>query len=126
VCRPFCPPPPPSFVLSPKSPSLFARPDILEDLQSSFSWQDPNWHDKVIDKTYYHMADYISNLIYCLHWPEHAKTLSEEVYPGLRQLLPLIKNIDCFAELCVFTRWPEGEPSLNAIPEPAALDFPQV
>ncbi len=48
------------------------------------------------------------------------------MYPGLKELLPLIKSIDCFAELCVFTRWPEGEPALGKIPLAAALEFPQV
>ena len=72
------------------------------------------------------MADYISQMISGLHWPAHAAKLSEEVYPGLKELLPLIKNIDCFAELCVFTRWPQGEPDLFAIPAAADLAFPQV
>ena len=71
------------------------------------------------------LAD-ISNLISSLHWPEHANTLDPQVYPGLKELLPLIKYIDCFAELCVFTRWPEGEPALETIPLAAALEFPQV
>ncbi len=72
------------------------------------------------------MADYITNIIYGLHWPEHVKTLDAEVYPGLKELLPLLKSVDCFAELCVFTRWPEGEPALQDIPVPGDLAFPQV
>ena len=72
------------------------------------------------------MVDYLAQLISGLHWPEHAAALDKSVYPGLVELLPLVKSVDCFAELCVLTRWPEGEPLLSVIPDGAGLDFVQV
>ena len=57
-----------------------------------------------------------------LTWPEHAQQADKEVYPGLVELLPLVKSIECFSELCVFQRWGEGEwPA--PIPEPAGVHF---
>ena len=40
------------------------------------------------------MVDYISKMISGLHWPEYAEKLDKKVYPGLAELLPMIKNID--------------------------------
>ena len=57
-----------------------------------------------------------------LTWPEYAQKLDKEVYPGLVELLPLVKSIECFSELCVFQRGGEGEwPA--PIPEPAPVVF---
>ena len=83
---------------------------------------DPAWHDKPGDIG---MVDYLSQLISGLHWPEHAARLDAAVYPGLAALLPLVKSVDCFRELCVIARWPEGEPALAEIPDGAPLAFDQ-
>ena len=57
-----------------------------------------------------------------LTWPEHAQQADKEVDPGLVELLPLVKSIEYFSELCVFQRWGEGEwPA--PIPEPAGVHF---
>ena len=89
---------------------------ILEDLQVSF------WG--VGDKRYgLTMADYISHIISGLHFPEHASKLDKELYPGLVELLPLIKSVDCFREICVFQKWEEDEPGNP--PSAEALNFKQ-
>jgi hypothetical protein len=49
------------------------------------------------------MVDYISKMISGLHWPEFAEKLDKKVYPGLTELLPLIKNIDVSARRAVDT-----------------------
>ena len=125
---------------------------VMEDLQSTYSWLDPAWHDsgnvaptmdcacsvelggkgassarpKAI--THSHPAHCarrradIKEMISGLTWPEYAQKLDKEVYPDLVELLPLVKSIECFSELCVFQRWGEGEwPA--PIPEPAAVMF---
>ncbi len=109
----------PSLVLH-----VLVRPpatDIIEDMQSSFMPL-AAWQDKPGGLS---MVDYMSNIISGLHWPAHAAGLDRAVYPGLAELLPLIKNVDCFRELCVVSRWPEGEPALNEIPDAATLRFDQ-
>ena len=115
--------PPTTHTLARLTPQPLSRADILEDLQTSYSWMDPAWHDKPGDIG---MVDYLSKLLSGMHWPEYAEKLDRAVYPGLLELLPLVKSVDCFAELCVLTRWPEGEPALNVIPDAASLEFAQV
>jgi hypothetical protein len=76
---------------------------ILEDLQVSF-W---GAGDKKNGLT---MVDYISQIISGLHFPEYASKLNKDLYPDLLELLPLIKSVDCFREICVFQRWGVDEP----------------
>jgi len=89
---------------------------ILEDLQVSF-W---GVGDKRNGLT---MVDYVSHIISGLHFPEHAAKLDKELYPGLVELLPLIKSVDCFREICVFQRWAENEP--GSPPNAEELTFKQ-
>ena len=89
---------------------------ILEDLQVSFWGAGDNPHGIT-------MVDYILNIISGLHFPKHAEKLDKSAYPGLLELLPLIKSVDCFREICVFQRWKEGEP--GSPPNPEALTFDQ-
>ena len=64
----------------------------------------------------------IKEMISGLTWPEYAQNLDKEKYPGLVELLPLVKSIECYSELCVFQRWGKGEwPA--PIPMPERVDF---
>jgi hypothetical protein len=99
----------------------FIRPGgiyILEDLSTSF-WGG-FWQDKSNGLT---MVDYISHIISGLHSPNHASKLDKSTYPGLEDILPLIKSVDCFREVCVFQRWEEDEP--GSPPPPSSLTFGQ-
>jgi hypothetical protein len=91
---------------------------ILEDLSTSFVLD--LFHDKPNMLT---MVDYISQIISGLHSPSHAAKLDKNVYPGLLEILPLIKSVDCFREICVFQRWKDGEQ--DGPPNPSSLVFDQ-
>ena len=91
---------------------------ILEDLHTSSSAREYTpYHDYGTLTT----ADYIAQLVLALHWPAHAGTLPEDAYPGLAALVPLVKSVDCHAAICIFSRWPVGEPGFDAPPLPAPL-----
>lgn len=77
---------------------------VLEDLETSFSTFHAFWHDFPTTA-----AQYIAQMINVLHWPKHAETVDASLYPGLVEIMPLVKSIDCSGELCVFTRWAAGE-----------------
>ena len=89
---------------------------VLEDLQVSFWKGGDNPHGIT-------MVDYISQIISGLHYPNHAAKLDKNLYPGLLEMLPLIKSVDCFREICIFQRWGEDEP--GSPPDAESLIFEQ-
>ena len=89
---------------------------VLEDLGTSFSPNHAHWHDFPTTA-----AAYTAQMINCIHWPTHAATLDVALFPGLAEIVLLVKSIDCSRELCVFTRWAAGEgPSVENANKAAA------
>ncbi len=91
---------------------------VLEDLETSFatpgSW--PNYLDGPGGLT---TMQYVSNLIMALTFPKHLDSLDGR-FAGLRKLVELVKSVDCLREICVLTRYEEGE-----WPVPDAPPFPE-
>ena len=91
---------------------------ILEDLETSFAapggW--PNYLDGPGGLT---TMQYVSNLIAALTHPKHLDALDAR-FAGLRKLVELVKSVDCLREICVLTRYAEGE-----WPVPDAPPFPE-
>ena len=80
---------------------------ILEDLETSFS-SAGSWPDYLDGPGGLTTMVYVTNLIMAITSPKHIETLDPR-FAGLRRLVSLIKSVDCFREICVFTRFADGE-----------------
>ena len=94
---------------------------FLEDLLTSYFWFDGPWHDdkgQGLQGTT--TAQYISKLLDVLNYdtPAFIAGVDQKRFPGLLELAPLVKSIDCFRKLCVFTRWHEGYIPDFSMPRP--------
>jgi hypothetical protein len=93
---------------------------FLEDLLTSYFWFDGPWHDdkgQGLQGTT--TAQYISKLLDVLNYdpPAYLARVDERRFPGLLELAPLVKSVDCFRKLCVLTRWHEGYDPGHSIPQ---------
>jgi hypothetical protein len=75
---------------------------ILEDLLTTYFWFDGPWHDEQLTGGITTMQ-YIYALIDALNWPPSVKTLPAP-YAGIAELAQMVRSVNCFSELCVFTR----------------------
>jgi hypothetical protein len=94
---------------------------FLEDLLTSYFWQDGPWHDdkgQGLGGTT--TAQYIAKLLDVLNYdtPDYLAKIDPARFPGLLELAPLVKSVDCFRKLCVFTRWHEGYTPDTSMPRP--------
>ena len=84
---------------------------FLEDLLTSYFWFDGPWHvdpEKSLKGTT--TTQYISKLVDVLHFDtqNYLDAIDTQRFPGLLELAPLVKSVDCFRKLCVLTRWHDG------------------
>jgi hypothetical protein len=89
---------------------------FMEDLQTSMFDKGSQWRDEGSGPT---TAQYLAQMVHHMHDSVlHNEPTDEGRFPDLAALVPLIKSIDCFRELCVLSRWPEGEPREPPQPKP--------
>jgi hypothetical protein len=75
---------------------------VLEDLLTTYFWMDGPWHDEAKTGGITTMQ-YIYALVDALHWPDTLKTLPP-AFAGIRELSQIVRSVECFREVCVFTR----------------------
>lgn len=93
---------------------------FLEDLLTSYFWFDGPWHDdkgQGLQGTT--TTQYLSKLLDVLNYdpPAYLAEVDQRRFPGLLELAPLVKSVDCFRKLCVLTRWHEGYSPGPSIPQ---------
>ena len=76
---------------------------VLEDLLTAYFWFDGPWHDEARTGGIT-TIQYIDALRNAMHWPDTMKALDKNAYSGIEELHKLVRSIDCFSMICVFTR----------------------